>query len=431
MIHRRAIALLYAASALVILGVALTGMRITAWQPLVVAGIALAYIGLAGIRGAPRPRLDVRHRPEHDSVARGAKARMAVSVACVGNRAETLEVFDPVPDHCDIVRGRNGALFSVDAGEVETLTYGFVPYRLGKMQVGPLRWRTGEGNGFFFEEGEVRKFKSLRVLPPWEDVRNVRLRPRTARRPFGFSPARGRGRGMEFFGLREYTPGDPRRSITWKTSLRLNRLVCVDREDERVADVLIILDLRPPALAGTHELTTHDAVVQGAANIARRALQDRHRLGIIYIRDRIAFLPPSKIRQRLLRDVEQLGLPEVEEAFPIPWMPWLVRRTYPRGAHIVALTPLLDDELVGYLSKMGSWCDVRVLVPNVTGPPPALGEPKVSRVSREVLLLRRDVRAARLRIGCDVVFWEPGEGVASALHLMKRSVIRRRGVALG
>jgi uncharacterized protein (DUF58 family) len=424
MLHRRAIALLYAATTLVVLGV-----MMKSWQPLVASAVALTYIGLAGLRGAPRPSLEVRHRVAQDAVARGTVAKASVRVTCVDRPADTLEVFDPLPDHCDLVRGRNGALLSIGIGEGETFSYDFIPYRLGRTRLGRLKWRSADANGMFFEEGEAKGDRSIRVLPPWEDVRHVRLRPRTARRPFGFSPARGRGRGTEFFGLRDYLPGDPRRSIMWKTSLRIGRLVCFDREDERVADVLLILDLRTPALAGTHELTTHDAVVQGAANIARRALADRHRLGIMYVRDRIAFLPPSKIRQRLLRDVEQLGLPDVDDVFPVPWLTWLVRRTYPRGAHVVALTPLLDDELVSCLARIATWNDVRVLVPNVTGPPPALGEPRATRVSREVLLLKRDVRAARLRIGCDVVFWEPADGVAAALPLLKRGQVRRRGVS--
>ncbi|AFK22124.1 DUF58 domain-containing protein [Pyrococcus sp. ST04] len=68
-----------------------------------------------------------------------------------------------------------------------------------------------------------------------ENVRNIRLKEAYKKSLFGLE-------SLEFYGLREYFPGDDVRRIDWKASARLRKLIVRELLKERESDVYIVLD---------------------------------------------------------------------------------------------------------------------------------------------------------------------------------------------
>ena len=102
----------------------------------------------------------------------------------------------------------------------------------------------------------------------------------TVLQPGGVSKSGRRGVGTEFMELREYRPGDDIRSVDWKASSRLNRLVVKVFEQESFLNVAIVLDASPSMYRGVvgHTRIEYAArlAVSLAEYLARRG--DRYRL---------------------------------------------------------------------------------------------------------------------------------------------------------
>ena len=77
-----------------------------------------------------------------------------------------------------------------------------------------------------------------------ERIEKLKISPRRTRVYSGVIRSRESGAGVEFFGTRAYVPGDPLRHLNWKAGARWDLLITNLFEQERVADVGIILDAR-------------------------------------------------------------------------------------------------------------------------------------------------------------------------------------------
>ncbi len=156
---------------------------------------------------------------------------------------------------------------------------------------------SGPRGGYVFEglEAQVNDHLAVRTLrvpveakgrlfvfPPVTRLRHIAIRPRRTRVYAGTIPARAGGPGTEFFGVREYQPGDPPHSINWRASARsMETLYSNEYQQERVADVGIVVDgrLRTNEFAGGHSLFDHS--VQAAASMADALLNQGNRVGLL------------------------------------------------------------------------------------------------------------------------------------------------------
>ena len=76
---------------------------------------------------------------------------------------------------------------------------------------------------------------------------------------------------LAFHTLRDYTPGDERRHIHWRSSAKHDRLLVRQFNDTRRSHVAVLLDTDPAAFADRDAL---EAAVSTAASIAVRAVRD-------------------------------------------------------------------------------------------------------------------------------------------------------------
>jgi len=205
----------------------------------------------------------------------------------------------------------------------------------------------------------------LFVLPPVTRVRHIAIRPRRTRVYAGTIPARAGGSGTEFFGVREYQPGDPPHSINWRASARYtDTLYANEYQQERVADVGIVLDgrLRTNEFARGHSLFEYS--VQAAASIADALLSQGNRVGLLLYASYLGWTFPGygKIqRERILHALANARTGDSQVFSDLEHIP---TRLFPPESQIIFISPLNEEDLKPLIQLRAQGYDVLVVSPN-------------------------------------------------------------------
>jgi len=146
----------------------------------------------------------------------------------------------------DEIEGETGRRFipEIAAGETVVATYSFVPERRGILKVGPMQLRSRFPVGFFERRVTVGKVQEVIVFP-----RMGRIVGRVEKLSGGEVEAgssavgeRRKGGSDEFYGLREYRPGDNPHHIYWRSTARYPHLLLKEFERDEPRRVVVFLD---------------------------------------------------------------------------------------------------------------------------------------------------------------------------------------------
>jgi uncharacterized protein (DUF58 family) len=138
----------------------------------------------------------------------------------------------------------------------------------GRYRIGPMKVWTRFPFGFFRRSIRLNRTETLTVLP-----RLGRLKPgwavpqddcfEGARRP---QLQRSRGLG-DFYGIRQWRPGESRRWIHWRSSARHGTLVVCQFERHRQLDVALLVDLWQPGQPLVEHCENVELAVSFAATV--------------------------------------------------------------------------------------------------------------------------------------------------------------------
>ncbi|HSM72503.1 MAG TPA: DUF58 domain-containing protein [Anaerolineales bacterium] len=239
---------------------------------------------------------------------------------------------------------------------------------------------SGPRGGYEFEEVRVRANESLAVtrhevrvesrgqlliFPTVMRLRNVTIRPRRTKVYAGAIPARAGGSGTEFYGLRNYQPGDSPRVINWRASARHEEtLYSNEFQQERVADVGIVLDgrIRTNSFAEDHSLFEHS--VQAAAALADALLNQGNRVGMLVYATFLSWTIPGygKVQRERIMHALANAAPGGSEVFTD--FAHLPTRLFPPESQIVLVSPLTDDDIMPLVQLRAQGYQVLVVSPD-------------------------------------------------------------------
>ena len=393
---------------------------------LVVAAVPL-LLGL--LRRAPA------HPPRDWRVVRTLSAERAVEGERVvvtltvraGAPVPLLELFEPLPPTLRLVAGSNHGFFTLARGQDVQWTYEVECRRRGRASLGVLHAREWDRAGLHASETSVRVAGPLRVYPRRLPLRRL-PRPRRTQTSVGNYVSSRVGEGLEPGDIREFAPGDRIRHVNWRASLRFGRLFVTQHQQERNADVILMLDTLVEA--GAPPETTLDASVRAAASLAGAYLARKDRVGLIEYGGPFRWVRPGTGSVHRERLVEALLRADVVFSYVRGDVGLVPRRVLPPQALVIAISPLLDthfEKAVIDLAARGF--DLVILSPS---PIPlvrrAIPEsPSVDLACRLWALERRARAAALDRLGLAVVEWDTRESLEAALAPFSRS--RRRSMA--
>ena len=186
-----------------------------------------------------------------------------------------------------IQRRRGAALAPIDLPAIpprdETrIDAVLLPLRRGYLRFSDIRIARPDPLGLFRGLQRHEKPASLLVLPRLYRVPRIRLEGRRRYQRGGMSLASAVGDSQEFLSLREYRPGDPLRSIHWRSFARLGKPVVKEFQDEFFVRHGLILDTFAEAAA----LARFEEAVSVAASLAVAVPDQDSLLDLMFIGNR-------------------------------------------------------------------------------------------------------------------------------------------------
>jgi uncharacterized protein (DUF58 family) len=234
------------------------------------SGVALAAAAAVGaVIGdallTPGAALDDVERRTPSRMAVGVEAAVQLSVTSRGGRLggrRPIVLIDHAP--------------GLDIGRYVTPSLRAGERAIGERVAMPLRrgcYRHGgrvEMEAYSPLGGWVRKARVMLPETGWvhpAPATPLRLPDSAAGEAYGRSSASRSGSGVDFFGIREWRPGDARSAIHWRASARRNQLVVMERERPGYPTLLVVAG--PLADSEAQEL-----LLARVAATALRALRD-------------------------------------------------------------------------------------------------------------------------------------------------------------
>lgn len=353
-----------------------------------------------------------------DRVTRETPVIVTLKLINEGEPLEELLVEDVVPPDLDLLEGETRVLASLPAGESLTLQY-TVRGQRGSFYFRDVRITVGESLGLFRRRTTVTASRRLLVLPEITRLQHVPIRPLHTHGFAGPIPSRRPGSGVEFFGVREYQMGDSRRQINWRVTARHgDRPFTNEFEQERIADVGLILDAREQINVRSATDSLFEYSVRATASLADTFLKDGHRVALLVYGRALERVYPGygKVqRERILRLLAraQTGVSMVFERFD-----YLPTRFFPPHSQIVLISPLSREDLSVLVRLRARGYRLLVISPD-----PVTFESQILGEQREVALAARIARVERIlllqrlrRMGIRIADWQVDRPLDQVLH---------------
>lgn len=392
------------------------GVGVLARQPAVVlaAVVGLGYTAYARSGTPPEPSLAVDREITEPEPAPGDQVSIAVTVTNEGDGVlPDLRLVDGVPRALAVTQGAARRGTALRPGESTTLQYS-VEARRGVHQFGPALVIARDHPGTYEHVGRIEAPGAVTCIPALRPVDRMPLHPAATQAAGRVATTTG-GEGIEFFGVREYRPGDPPARVDWNRRARTGELATVDLREERAATVVLVIDARPVAhVAPTPTApSAADRCVDAAGRVAATLLDTGNRVGLDAFGSDDCWLAPALGRDQRARIRERLATHPALAPTPgrepdtVGWQQRF-RRRVPDGAELVVCSPLPDGSAALFANQLAaSGYPVTVISPDatVTRTP----DQRLARLDRQFRVA--DLRRARVR----VVDWPWSESLDAAL----------------
>ena len=173
------------------------------------------------------------------------------------------------------------SILAIAPGQSLHITFNLHAKKRGVYRYDHLRLLTRDPFGLFVAEQRIGCNYELVVYPRIIPLHVSLYTPGQAFHELGESSGE-RGRlGMEFYGVREYQPGDPWRRIHWKATAHTGKLSVVEMEEEQQGRAVLILDCDKNVHWGEGKEASIERAVTIAGSLANELLHQRASVTLI------------------------------------------------------------------------------------------------------------------------------------------------------
>ena len=407
----------------IIYGLVLAGI-VTMQGAYISLALPFVFYLLAGYFVSPDgAKLEATRQLSADRTSPNSEVTVTVTITNHGPSLDEVLIEDHVPADLSIRSGYSRHLIRLPKDSSYTFVYKVAGPRGGY----PFEWvrvKIGDPFRMTSRELELEAKGQLFIFPIVLRLRHVAIHPRRTRVYAGMIPARAGGTGTEFFGVREYYPGDPTRAINWRASAHQEDVLYANEfQQERVADVGLVLDgrLRTNEFAYGHSLFEHS--VQAAAAVADALLAQGNRVGMLVYAAFLRWTIPGygKIQREKIMHSLAYAKPGGSEVFA--GLEHLPTRLFPPKSQIIMISPLHEEDLMPLVQLRAQGYQVLVISPN-----PVKFELSYLPKTRNVELAGRVVSMERTmllqkvrRASVQVLDWDVSDPFD---HVVKRTLSR-------
>jgi uncharacterized protein (DUF58 family) len=379
-----------------------------------VVGLAIPLLvyRLAGMLLMPKSiRVQIQSRMSSERVMAGERIKIHTDITNEGDALEYMHIKERLPEGLQLAIGQNTSLIDLPKAGSYSLRYSVVCQR-GLHKVPSTE--VSICDPFALHEQALVKDhdRTILSLPPYRQTEPIQIRPRKTRVFSGLIPSRAGGTGIEFLGVRDYAPGDPLRWMNWRaTSRHAKKLFVNEFEQERVADVALILDARSISNVLPGNLgSLLEKSIMGCAALAESFLRSGNRVGLLIYGGHLDWTFPAFGRIQKERILRALATADQGKSEIFDELENLPARLFPPRSQLVLFSPLLPEDYKVLIRLRARGYEVLVISPD---PISACEKDLVSsshfelalRIARHErkLLIRRLLHA-----GVRVVSWDAG-----------------------
>jgi uncharacterized protein (DUF58 family) len=383
----------------------------------------LAYLGAEGLNRRQTVRLEVQRSLQAPRVSAGIPMEVRVSVRNVGFGIEDLLLSDGIPRSLQVMGGSPRFLTSLPQGGTIAWTYTVSGGR-GEYVWEGLHAEACGHCGTAVRTVDIPTGSRLLVLPASFRLPRIAIRPRQTRGFAGPIQARVAGAGVLMFGVREYRMGDPLRRVNWRLTSRDPRTVFVnEQEQERIADVGIVVDARSGSYRHPAGGVLFEAVVSAAGSMAERFLADGNRVALLVYGHGMDRVMPGYGRAQAQKIRQRLAGARTGTNYALESLVHLPTRLFPARSQLVLVSPLQQGDAHVLHALRGLGYALLVVSPDPDSAHPAGVGTAPSEIAVRLARLERNLITATLRrAGAGVLEWRLDADPAAAL----RTALTRR-----
>jgi uncharacterized protein (DUF58 family) len=283
-------------------------------------------IPLVGQRSESRPRLRV-----------GETLPMSITLTAP-RRVSTFVVEETVPAALGEADPLPVAV--IEAGDEVDHEYRLTCRRRGLYELGPLVVRYGDPFGLTRREMTLVEPVEVLVHPAVEDVTDRPLTRMFEDPPFRPPVSRPWPSGFEFYGMRQYSPGDDVRRIVWRAYARTGQLLVREAEQGITDKVTVLLDQDVTHHSRGEVSGSFEAGVKTAASVCARDLRDGFSVFLEGSTDRL--VAPLRGPTATIAMLDALARVERVKAPLADALSRVVNSGGGANTHLVVVTPRLD-----------------------------------------------------------------------------------------
>jgi uncharacterized protein (DUF58 family) len=331
---------------LIVLGLFLAALITRRGDPAWMAMPFLAYLGIGILQSPPLGKIKIQADRSVERIGGFGDSSVQVEVTVRNRGTETvqLRLADSLPSGMRVAEGASRKTAVLHPEEKTSLRYRFRAGR-GNYSWETIRVSVGDPLGLIAAELALPAAAEIQVQPELKKIRPFPLHPQGTLHSAGSIPARLAGRGTNFWGVREYHPGDPLRRLDWRRTARHpNQFFSKEFEQEEIADIGLVLDARQMTDMRAGEAGLFEHSVGAAASLAEVFLRQGNRVSLLMYKKEIISLHPGYGKRQLNRILQTLSraVPEAEPGFDsLQFMPL---RMFSSRSLIFIISPLAPDD---------------------------------------------------------------------------------------
>ena len=391
----------------------------------------LAYLG-AGILQAPpldQVRLSARRSLEQTRSMDNPSVGVCLSIENHSPGKVFLSIDETVQAGMKILDGELRQTASLQAGETAELKYTFTADR-GNYSWKSIRSVLSDPLGLIEKEMILPADAAIQIRPQIKRFKAIPFRPNSTLHSPGSIPARLAGTGTDFFGVREYHPGDSLRWLDWRLTARHPRkFFTKEFEQEEIAEIGLVLDARHKTNLKFAEKSLFESSIGATASLAEMFLHQGHRVSLLVFGETLLEAFPGYGKQQLHRILGCLSRAKIgsEDSNNIS-LDLLPLSMFPNHALLVFISPIASDDRSLFLRLRAANYQVLLISPDpLNFAYPVLPQEIDSRLAVRTAHVERRLRLnAIARLQIPVIDWQ----VRQPLYpLVRNALARSRGQA--
>jgi uncharacterized protein (DUF58 family) len=375
----------------------------------------LAYLFAAIWQRPEGVALAVRREVFPDYAPQGTPITVHLTVTNEGCAIDELRVEEVLPGGAAQLDGKSAAVCALaPQGKIE-LEYTMSAGR-GEYETYEVRTSASDSLHLFDQTLIYRPPAHFVVHPRYPKLDRIPIRPPQTRGFAGPIAARQGGTGIGFWSVREYQPGDSPRQINWRLAARsYQELYTNIFEQERVADVGLILDARHLTNVITPSGSLFEHSVRAAAALAENFLDDGNRVSLLVYGSGLARVFPGYGRIHRDRILKALAKASPGLNYAMENLANLPTRIFPARSQIVMISPLVPDDIPVIVRMRARGYAVLVISPDPVSYESAryqdFNSPAYRLAFAERNLMLRQIR----RSGVQIVNWNVNQPLETAV----------------